>query len=136
MGPEDRRIALVEAWLGKADGDLQAARACAMDRNVPPWVIGFHLQQVAEKTLKGLLVLHEQDPPRTHHLDRLTDLLVEAGGPAPFSRNVTAILQPHAVEDRYPLLETVAADRDELASLVQPVADGLAKARESLSKGR
>jgi HEPN domain-containing protein len=130
MSPDDRRIALVKSWLAKADGDLQAARACVSDENVPPWVVGFHLQQVAEKTLKGLLVLHEQDPPRTHHLDRLTDLLVDAGGSPPFSREVTAVLQPHAVEDRYPLLEPAEADRDELASLLQPVADGLARARQ------
>jgi HEPN domain-containing protein len=134
MSPDDRRKALVTAWLTKADGDLQAARACVSDENVPPWIVGFHLQQVAEKTLKGLLVLHEQDPPRIHHLDRLTDLLVEAGGSAPFSRDLAAVLQPHAVEDRYPLLEPAEADREELASLVQPVADGLERAHKAASE--
>ncbi len=133
MSPEDRRQVLIKAWLDKADGDLQAARACASDESVPAWVIGFHLQQVAEKTLKGLLVLREQDPPRTHHLDRLTDLLVEAGGSAPFSRDVTAVLQPHAVEDRYPLLAPAEADRSELASLMLPVSEGLARARKTLA---
>ncbi len=65
------RIELVREWISKAQSDLRAARLL---REQEPGLIEpacFHMQQAIEKALKGVLLLHEQRPPRTH---RLADL--------------------------------------------------------------
>jgi len=136
MTAAERWLALVDAWFDKADGDLRAARACAAQQDVPASVVGFHLQQAVEKTRKGLLVLHGHEPPRLHQLDRLADLLVQAGGVSPFTLDLSAELQPFAVEDRYPVLFPPAADREELARHAVPVAAGLVAARGALTRRR
>ena len=63
-----------EDWLRYAKADLALAR-------VPLPVGGlyallcFHTQQAAEKSLKAVLIHHGIEPPRTHNLERLIDLL-------------------------------------------------------------
>jgi HEPN domain-containing protein len=46
-------------------------------------VIGFHLQQAAEKLLKALLAAREVRYGRIHNLRALMDLLTDAGCPLP-----------------------------------------------------
>ena len=48
MAPRDDGTAVARVWYEKADGDLQAGRACFGSPNVPGWIVGFHLQQAAE----------------------------------------------------------------------------------------
>jgi HEPN domain-containing protein len=115
MTAAERWLALIDAWIDRAEGDLRAARACLAESDVPAWVVGFHLQQAVEKSLKGLIVLHQHEPPRLHQLDRLADILSQAGGAAPFGADLRAALQPFAVEDRYPVMASPEANRDELA---------------------
>src|SRR2546427_117589 len=114
MDPRDAAIAVARAWHEKADGDLQAARTCFGSTAVPGWIVGFHLQQAAEKSLKGLLVLSGCEPPRSHVLARLDFLLVEAGGSHPLAPTEIQALQPFAVEERYPILSPTPVSRDEL----------------------
>ena len=121
MDPHDDSTAVPRAWHEKAVGDLNAARACFESPSVPPWIAGFHLQQAAEKSLKGLLVLSGREPPRSHDLARLDYLLSEAGGSQPLSAKAIQALQPFAIEERYPVLSPTEIPRKELAPLIEAV---------------
>ncbi len=121
MPPPDPRRPAAARWHDKALGDLAAARACLADEAVPAWPGGFHLQQAAEKTLKGLLVLAAQEPPRSHDLARLHELVAAAGARHPFTPEVLQALQPYAVEDRYPALVPVPGSREEVQGLLPVV---------------
>jgi HEPN domain-containing protein len=71
---EDVRLLLrlVERQLGSLRGTLDSVGFADED-----W--GFLAQQTLEKLLKALLVLNEQEPPRSHSLQRLIQDL-ESGG--------------------------------------------------------
>lgn len=92
----------VAAWLEKGRRDLEmAARALAGPEALPDQAC-FHAQQAAEKVLKGVLVAHAFDVPRTHDLKLLLALLAERhDGLARFAPHV-ALLSQYAVEPRYP----------------------------------
>lgn len=63
----------------------------------------FHLQQAIEKTLKGYIVLtSENDPPYTHDLVRLADVLVAAYPQAVAMKRYLAELNPYYIRARYP----------------------------------
>lgn len=92
------------AWFEKGDSDLRSARALlALD---PPEteVVAFHCQQAAEKYLKGLLAYHGAQPPRTHDLSALLDLLIPDAQKLEQLRGAAQFLTPFAVEGRYPFV--------------------------------
>jgi len=62
----------------------------------------FDLQQSAEKSLKALLVFHNIDFPKTHHIEELIDILADNGINAPDEIKEAVILTPYAVKTRYP----------------------------------
>jgi HEPN domain-containing protein len=68
--PEKTRH-VARAWLEKASGDLETARAVVDDPRIPVWVAGFHLQQAVEKAWKGRLVLQGVRPAAVHDLRAL-----------------------------------------------------------------
>ena len=126
----DGATPVLRAWRAKAAGDLEAARVCLATSTVPAWIVGFHLQQAAEKAFKGMLVAAGCEPPRTHDLVRLHQMLSERGCRHPLSPANITLLQPFAVEDRYPLLLPTDGDRQELRAAWDAVArlvDTLAK---------
>jgi HEPN domain-containing protein len=65
-------LRLVERHLGSLRGTLDPAVFADED-----W--GFLAQQSLEKLLKALLVLHGQEPPRSHSLQRLLQELAACG---------------------------------------------------------
>lgn len=71
---EDARLLLrlVERHLGSLRGTLDSVGFADED-----W--GFLAQQTLEKLLKALLVLNEQEPPRSHSLQRLIQDLEGCG---------------------------------------------------------
>ena len=73
MDPAQRDPATRE-WLRVADEDLQLMRVIATN-NAPARGIAFHAQQAADKALKAALVFEGIDPPRTHSLNELRNLL-------------------------------------------------------------
>ncbi len=98
----------------------------------PDEVLGFHLQQAAEKLLKAALNKLEQSYRRTHNLTELIVLLEDAGRPLPAALVRLEELTPYATDWRYDLLPsegTEALDRDGLLELVHRLrawVDGLA----------
>lgn len=91
-----------EAWLGRAERDLAAARLTLAA--APPLLdmAVYHAQQAAEKALKGFLVRYGQASPRVH------DLVVLLGTCQPIDASLGALLgaakalTPYATRFRYP----------------------------------
>ncbi len=98
MNDEWRSQAL--RWLSYALGDLAAARATPSEPRFPR-IVAFHAQQASEKAMKSLLLLHEIEPPRTHDLVALRELLPD-GTRAKRHRLGLDRLSDYASEARYP----------------------------------
>ena len=66
----------VREWIDKAEADFATATR-ELDASERPNYEGvcFHAQQCVEKLMKGLLIHLGMDPPRTHNLVRLDELL-------------------------------------------------------------
>ena len=80
MKPHDESASSAAEWLRCARVDLRAAEAL---RGLPEQetTVCFHAQQAAEKALKAYLAwLGADDIPKTHDLERLSELIVERGG--------------------------------------------------------
>jgi len=93
---------VVCGWLTKALHDLETA-GLALDHHTPIVDTAcFHCQQVVEKGLKAILILHEQEPPRTHSLDVLFESAVRFEPSLSNHRAACDALTAFAIEPRYP----------------------------------
>lgn len=95
------RVEAIRLLLAKAAQDELAARKLAADLEVGDEIIGFHLQQAAEKRFKALLVFHGIPYRRTHDVLELLDLLIANGHPVPATLEPLQEMTPFAVEYRY-----------------------------------
>jgi HEPN domain-containing protein len=98
MSDELERDALL--WLAFAVGDLEAARA-QPGTHLRPRHVAMNAQQAAEKALKAALVLSSIDPPRTHDLNALLQLLPGSWLVVRRRPDLTT-LSAQAVNSRYP----------------------------------
>ena len=107
---------LVAEWVEKAEEDRSA-----LDRLVSgplvdvANVICFHAQQCAEKYLKALIQREGFDPPRTHDLPTLLDVLTTAHQGVQALRAACESPTPYAVDFRYPGED--ASDEDALGAI-------------------
>ena len=96
--PDDPEVA---EWLAKAAEDLRVARLL-LDSGEPLHAPAcFHCQQVAEKSIKALMVASEIRPPRSHDLVALLADLEGLGLPDDVGE-AAAFLTQFAVLPRYP----------------------------------
>jgi HEPN domain-containing protein len=88
-------------WRLKAEEDFTAASILA-EHGGPAATICFLCQQVAEKYLKGYLLLRRQPPKRIHHLDVLLEDCMALDDS--FQRLVddAVFLKRYYIESRYP----------------------------------
>jgi len=86
-------------WLSYAERDVK--RAKVMLRENDPGASTFFSQQAAEKALKAILVSHGINPPRTHSIEYLLDM-VRGLGVNVSGLEEAEILTDYAVESRYP----------------------------------
>lgn len=84
-----------------AHEDFWAAETLGADPEAAARLVCTLAQQAAEKALKALLVLEDIDPPRTHNVQLLADLVPRAGRIADVAADL-ARLSLWAVESRYP----------------------------------
>lgn len=113
------------AWIRKAENDLLAADNNLGSEQIPFDVVCFHCQQAAEKYLKALLASLGVQPSRTHDLlallqDTRTYLTTPPAGQI---ENACIILNPYAIEVRYPDDESnpTAADSTEARQAAETV---------------
>jgi HEPN domain-containing protein len=109
-------------WLRHARSDL----ALAQQRHDPAILLttlGFHIQQVVEKSIKAVLVRQGIVFPYTHDLARLITLVQGAGITWPEELNAAAALTEYAVASRYPGLggEITAEEYLQAIALAQRV---------------
>ena len=68
----------------------------------------FHCQQAAEKYVKAVLIQATVEFPKTHDLRELIELAAEAGSDLRALTPVVEVLEPFAVDVRYPDTDTDA----------------------------
>jgi len=102
------RRAHIETLLRKAAQDELALDLLLQHGAMPEELVGFHAQQAAEKLLKAALRTVGADYPLTHRIERLMDLLAEAGSSTPSDLDELRLLTPFAVEFRYDILPSEA----------------------------
>lgn len=71
----NEKTELINAWVEKADHDLGSAKVIYL--NLPEYfdTIAFHCQQAVEKYIKAALVFYDLQPPKSHDLIYLLELL-------------------------------------------------------------
>lgn len=94
---------LTKEWLAKAEADYATAvRESLAMQNVNLDAICFHAQQCIEKLMKGLLIHKGVQPPKTHDLAFLDQLLLPVCPEWSWPAEELYFLTRAAVEFRYP----------------------------------
>jgi len=92
---------LAKEWFDSADSDFQYAQLGLKEDRIFPQV-AFLSQQIAEKILKGYLVLNDRKPPRFHELPKILDDCVKINQDLEKLRDACELLTGFYVETRYP----------------------------------
>jgi HEPN domain-containing protein len=100
--PEQVRWDFVQQWLARAEQDLRASRVILGGGLEDFENVGFHAQQTAEKFLKGLLVRHQVEFPKTHNIAHLRGFVAQVDAALADRLAPADALTPFGVEYRYP----------------------------------
>lgn len=93
----------VDEWVRKADGDFKVTvREFAANDDASHDAVCFHAQQCIEKLMKAVLVAQGIDPPKTHNLLFLDDLLRSTCPTWQAARDDIEFLTRSGVTFRYP----------------------------------
>jgi HEPN domain-containing protein len=87
--------------LRKAVADAVIVSRGVADSGITDEILGFHVQQAAEKCLKAVLCHQGITYRRTHDLQELADLLIDAGASVPPEIADLCAWSPFAVAYRY-----------------------------------
>ena len=115
-------MTLLDEWVAKAEADYAAAVSLNRRRRTPlPGIVAFHCQQCAEKYLKAYLVSQGSAPPRTHDLRDLQDLCAALDSSFLQLTPELLVLNPYAVDIRYPGISATQADAHNAVKAVRRV---------------
>ena len=89
-------------WVHKAESDWEMAKRALRGKRRLPDAACYHAQQCAEKYFKALLTYSRVEFPRSHDLDSLNQLCLQAGILTAFDQDELDILTAFAVQVRYP----------------------------------
>lgn len=92
----------IQKWLKLADDDEKTCESILKHRDAPPAPVCFFSQQMAEKYLKALLILHGKPVSKIHDLKRLATLLESAVPDIAELENSFNILNKFYITTRYP----------------------------------
>ncbi len=98
---DDKHKQIAQEWFDAALSDYQYAQIGLQEEIVFPQ-IAFLSQQVAEKILKGFLMLHAIEPPRIHDLTKLLDASIKHDPELEQLRDACETLTGFYIEVRYP----------------------------------
>lgn len=104
-------------WQKLAEMDLMSAEYLLDMRPVPFEIICYHCQQSAEKYLKGYLVLHGMNPPKTHDLNQLQVLCSSISDNFVEIADQCSDLTAYGIQPRY-TTQLVLEERDMQEALV------------------
>jgi HEPN domain-containing protein len=115
-------------WYAQGDLDLQAAEIL-LTANGPLPAVAFHIQQAAEKYLKGFLISTGWPLRRTHDLELLVqEAIARDPGFSPFLAPCQRITE-YYIETRYPLSIHTLLDRETLEADLDTARDLIALIR-------
>lgn len=98
----ERTHELVALWLKKGDDDFTVAARLFGEEDMPRSIVCFHCQQAVEKWLKALIIAQAGDPPKTHDLVLLSNLVVLDQDAHHVIKECALDFMEYAVELRYP----------------------------------
>ena len=111
---------LIKEWVLKAEEDyLTVEELYKIHVRRFAAIICFHAQQCAEKYLKALLIACNIEPPRTHSLETLLDLIVDEVPELEQYRDRLTDLTPYSVQYRYPGVVATPDDAEYCAKIIQ-----------------
>ena len=102
---------VAELLLAAARQDLLACEILAGTVEISDSVVGFHVQQAVEKSIKAVLAHRGVSFRRTHDIAELLDLLADESIDAPPNDDWLDELNPYGVEARYGLVSPAGLDR-------------------------
>ncbi len=88
-------------WFKKAEEDEEAG-VKLLENDGPFASACFHFQQMVEKLLKGFIIFHEKEPPRTHDLIELETILKDLEPGIENYKKEIDLLNSYYIETRYP----------------------------------
>jgi len=135
MSSKIKQIAL--EWFNAGESDYLYAEVGIKEKEVFPQVC-FLAQQVAEKYLKGFLIMNDIEPPRTHELLKLLGLCIKIKPELDEIRNVCELLTGFYIESRYPTDVPAYTKQDiqnafNSAKLVKETIEGLVQKQKAKS---
>ena len=89
-------------WLDYAENNKGSAQFLLGRWPVPVEIICFLCQQCTEMALKGILVEHDIEPPKTHNLELLCDMCTNLDARFAEWKDICSELTPYASRMRYP----------------------------------
>lgn len=93
----------LQEWIDKAAGDYATAHREILVEAVPNYdAVIFHAQQFVEKLMKAVLISRKVVPPKTHDLNYLDRLVVQACPEWSWSGDDLQSISGAAFECRYP----------------------------------
>lgn len=120
-----------EAWLRFAKSDLAIAKT-ARQEEILLEELCFHAQQACEKSIKAVLISKGIEPPKTHHIGALLEV-VSLSEKVPQKILESSKLSDYAVSFRYPgIYEDIDTEElEEAIFLAEAVLDWAQKLVES-----
>jgi len=97
----DKKQKLAKEWFDSAISDYKYAKI-GLDQDIIFPQIAFLSQQIAEKFLKGFLILNGIEPSRIHELPKLLDDCVKIDQSLEKLRDACELLAGFYIESRYP----------------------------------
>ena len=99
---------VVDQWVLAAEEDFDAGAIILAQTGRPLWrTVCFHAQQSAEKYIKALLVHRQIKAPRTHDIEDILNLLLDAESLG-LRKHEISDLTEYAVEIRYPGMDDLS----------------------------
>lgn len=98
---DDHRKILAKEWFDAANSDYQYAEIGLKEVTIYPQ-IAFLSQQIAEKFMKGYLILQGIEPPRIHELPKLLIECIKLNTEFENLRDTCELLAGFYIESRYP----------------------------------
>jgi HEPN domain-containing protein len=109
-------------WTGKAEEDYHLALAAMRQKKYPAYGgVCFHAQQSAEKYLKAFLVRHQIRFGKTHELGELCQSCIDVDGTFNLIVDPVLLLNPYAVDVRYPGIHATEDDAREAVAAMKEV---------------
>ncbi len=97
------KLEMTKQWITRADDDLRLAELIQKDNDTAYWAIAFHVQQCAEKVLKGVLTFHDIRAGKTHNIENLLRLSSPVVDGLEKLKEQAKTLSIYAVDSRYPV---------------------------------